>query len=224
MIVRRLKLAGIAAMAVAALTACTNVQGAAVFVGDERIPEATVDGYVDELAVLQTESAEIDLAGYDYTVDREFVVEYVVLAELGRAMELEKPAEADETLQGLYYEGNAYRDALSREAEPRELSQAEVDAMNNAVAGDQQLISKIVDQWVNTAGLTDDEIEQFYTAAQADQAVVSEVVRQWTESQAGLADDLTEYVEEYDISASPRYGDVSITLLPGVWEVEIPQK
>ncbi|GAB3999330.1 hypothetical protein GCM10029992_27800 [Glycomyces albus] len=86
----------------------------------------------------------------------------------------------------------------------------------------------MVSEWIESSGLTDAEIQQLSAASQSDPTIFEEIVRQWSAAQgaalAGLADDLNEYVEEYDITASPRYGDVAITVLPGVWEIAIPQR
>ncbi|WP_460495501.1 hypothetical protein [Glycomyces tarimensis] len=191
---RTLKLAGLAAVGVAALTACSNVQGAAVFVDDERVPEDTVDAYVDELATLRTEASGMDLVGYDYSLDRELVVEVVVITELGRTLDLENPEGGDDSIEAKYAERNAYINALMQDVEPRELTQDEIDAITVAAQQDQQIADTIQQQ---------PEVFNYYAA---------------------LSDELAGYVEEYDVAASPRYGEVAITLIPGVFEVEVPQR
>ncbi|GAB3999328.1 hypothetical protein GCM10029992_27790 [Glycomyces albus] len=113
------KAVGAAAVALGALTACSGVQGAGLFVGGERISEDVVDGYVDELATLQTEQGGGDLAGYDYSQERVAVVEFLVTAELGRELDLEKPEGAGDDINGLYAEYTSYLGQLSRQAEPR---------------------------------------------------------------------------------------------------------
>jgi hypothetical protein len=85
-------------------------------------------------------------------------------------------------------------------------------------------VQRIVSEWLAAADLSEDELGQFYSAANADPNVVGEVVRMWGEQQAGFADDLNEYIAEYDVSLNPRYGTLDISPLVGVFKVEVPQR
>ncbi|MCH7231669.1 hypothetical protein L0U85_12525 [Glycomyces sp. L485] len=227
---RILRSAGLAAIGVAALTACSNLQGAAMYVGDERVPEATVDGLVDQVVDVRAEQGE-DLAIHDYTGDRQQAVVFLLYTELGREIGLEAPdtSGAANEFDALYMEASGYYSDLSAQAEPRPFTEGELAALDEAVSADQQLLQSIVEEWVASSGLTEEEINQLFTAAQSDPAIIQEIVRLWSETTpaqttAGFADDLAGYVEEYDIAVNPRYGEIDLSPLPGVFEVEIPQR
>ncbi|MEU5873858.1 hypothetical protein AB0A73_20165 [Glycomyces sp. NPDC047369] len=188
---RTLRLAGVAAVGLLVLGACGSQQGAALFVGDERVPESTIDGYVTTIADFREEQGE-DLSVFDYSGDREQVVVYVLYSELGHAMDLDpvNGAGADE-LETIALEAEQYFQALVAEAEPR--------------------------------ALTEDEMARVAEAAQTD-ANVAGYGQADLELLAGFTDDLAGYVEEYDISVNPRYGDFDLSPLPSVFPVEVPQR
>jgi hypothetical protein len=223
--VRKLRLVAVASVGLLALGACGSEQGAAMFVGDERVTEATLDGYVDgEVASYLEQGATLEDVSYGDS--RQNAAAVVLYAELGQALELEAPDtnNAQSEFEALYMEAVKYRDELASSAEPRELTDDEAEALNAAAAGDQNLVQRIVSEWLAAADLSEDEVGQFYQAANADPNVVGEVVRMWGEQQAGFADDLNEYIAEYDVSLNPRYGTLDISPLVGVFKVEVPQR
>lgn len=180
-----------AAVGLLVLGACGSQQGAALFVGDERVPESTVDGYVETIADYREDMGE-NLAVYDYAGDRQLVVVYVLYSELGQAVGLE-PVETGsvDDLEAVALEFEEYYRELGQRAEPRPLTDAEKEAASAAAATD-----------ANVAGYTEADLEFF----------------------AGFTDDLAEYIEEYDISVNPRYGDIDISPVPSVFPVEVPQR
>ncbi|WP_246039680.1 hypothetical protein [Glycomyces buryatensis] len=189
---RTLRLVTVASVGLLALAACGSQQGAAMFVGDERVSEATVDGYVEQVAEFREEQGE-DLTMFDYSSDREQAAVFTLYTELGRQLELEapgSPADADE-LDALIAEASSYYETLLAQAEPRALTEAEVEAVITSAQSNTEL-----------ANLTQEQAEQL----------------------AGFSDDMNEYVEEYDIAVNPRYGHVDLSPIPGVFEVEIPQR
>ncbi|MEU6247477.1 hypothetical protein [Glycomyces sp. NPDC047010] len=188
---RTLRLAGVAAVGLLVLGACGSQQGAALFVGDERVPESTIDGYVTTIADFRAEQGE-DLSVFNYSDDRKQIVTYVLYSELGQAVGLDpvSSAGADE-LESVAVEAEQYFQALVAEAEPR--------------------------------ALTEDEMARVVEAAQTD-ANVAGYGQADLELLAGFTDDLASYVEEYDISVNPRYGEFDLSPLPSVFPVEVPQR
>lgn len=200
-----------------------------MFVGDERVTEATLDGYVDGTVSSYLEQGAT-MADISYADGRQQAAFIVLIAELGRAEGLEAPdtSSAADEFEAQYIEAAEYYQVLSERAEPRPMTQDELEALNAAIESDEALLQRVVQEWIAGAGLSNEELEQFNMAAQADPSVLAEVVMQWTEVQgaqvAGFADDLTEYIEEYDIAVNPRYGSLDISPLVGVFEVEVPQR
>jgi hypothetical protein len=215
----------VASVGLVALGACGSEQGAAMFVGDERVTEATLDGYVDgEVASYLEQGATLEDVSYGDS--RQNAAAVVLYAELGHALDLEAPDtnNASSEFEALYMEAVKYRDELAATAEAREMTEDEAEALHAAVSEDQNLVQRIVSEWVAAADLSEDELGQFYAAAGADPNVVGEVVRMWGEQQAGFADDLNQYIAEYDVSLNPRYGTLDISPLVGVFKVEVPQR
>ncbi|HLU27529.1 MAG TPA: hypothetical protein VKZ65_03750 [Glycomyces sp.] len=124
---RTLKLAGVAAVGLAALTACSNVQGAALYVGDERVSEATIDGYVDDTVTSYVDQGAT-LADIDYASSREQAVLCLMFDALGKSLDLPEPdtAQAAEGLEERCMAAQTYLDTIASEAEPRELTEAEL--------------------------------------------------------------------------------------------------
>jgi len=215
----------VASVGLLALGACGSEQGAAMFVGDQRVTEATLDGYVDaEMSSYFEQGATLEDVTYgDSRRQTAFVV---LFAELGQAMGLEAPdtSSAADEVDALYMEAGKYYDEISAAAEPRELTDAEFEALNATVAGDQELLQRVVEDWIASEELSEEELMEFNMAAQSDPAVLQNVVLVWGEQQAGFADDLNEYIDEYDIAVNPRYGELDISPLVGVFTVEVPQR
>jgi hypothetical protein len=126
-IVRTLKLAGLAAVGLAALTACSNAQGTALYVGDERVSEATLDGYVDDTvdSYLEQGASPDDI---DYANSRQQTVLCVVFDELGQRLDLPEPdtAAAQSDLEARCIAGQEYLNAIAAESEARELTEDEL--------------------------------------------------------------------------------------------------
>ncbi|WP_156925770.1 hypothetical protein [Glycomyces arizonensis] len=124
---RTLKLAGLAAVGVAALTACSNVQGAALYVGEERVSEASLDGYVDDTVTsyLDQGAAPADI---DYAASREQAVLCLMFDELGRALDLPEPdtGQAVSDLDERCIAAQGYLNTIAADAEPRELTEPEL--------------------------------------------------------------------------------------------------
>ncbi|MCC3765488.1 hypothetical protein K3N28_20715 [Glycomyces sp. TRM65418] len=226
---RRLRLVGVAAVGLLALGACGSEQGAALFVGDERVTESTIDGYVDGTVASYLEQGAT-MADISYADNRQQAALIVLFAELGREIGLPAPqtgGAADE-YEALYLEAVEYHETLSQRAEPRAMTKDELEALNTAIEGDENLLQRIVQEWAVGQNLTQAQFQEFGMAVQSDPGILTDVVWQWAEVQgaqmAGFADDLNEYVEEYDISLNPRYGELDISPLVGVFEVEIPQR
>lgn len=128
-----------------------------MFVGDERVSEDVIDGYVEGIADLRVEQGE-DLAIHDFAEDREQAVIYVLYAELGRAADLgpvDTAGAADE-FEELYLEAAGYYEAIMTASEPRELTQAEMEALVAAAAEDPGLAGATVADLQMLAGFTDD--------------------------------------------------------------------
>ncbi|GAA2302907.1 hypothetical protein GCM10009853_069540 [Glycomyces scopariae] len=188
---RTLRLAGAASVALLALGACGSQQGAALFVGDERVPETTIDGYVSTIADFRADQGE-DLGIHDYSGDREQVVVYVLYSELGEALDLTPVSSAGaDGLEAIAVQAEDYFQQLVERSEPRPLTESETAAAAEAAATD-----------ANVAAYTQADFELL----------------------AGFTDDLAGYIEEYDISVNPRYGDFDLSPLPSVFPVEVPQR
>ncbi|HEX2142955.1 MAG TPA: hypothetical protein VHG10_00455 [Glycomyces sp.] len=226
---RKLRLVAVASVGLLALGACGNEQGAALFVGDERVTEATLDGYVDGRVSSYLEQGAT-LAEVSYGDNRQEAAFIVLFAELGREIGLDAPetGSAENEYDARYIEAAAYYDNLSSRAEPRPMTEAELDALNTAIDADQNLLQRIVEEWLAAQGLTDAQLQEFNMAVQSDPGILTDVVWEWSQVQgaqtAGFADDLNGYVEEFDISVNPRYGQLDISPIRGVFEVEIPQR
>ncbi|WP_155829969.1 hypothetical protein [Glycomyces tenuis] len=124
---RTLKLVGLAAVGLAALTACGSAQGTALYVGDERISEATFDGYVDDTVGSYLDQGAT-LADISYADSREQAVLCLVFDELGRQLDLPEPdtAAAASELEAHCIAGQTYLNAIAAESEPRELTEDEL--------------------------------------------------------------------------------------------------
>jgi hypothetical protein len=215
----------VASVGLLALGACGSEQGAAMFVGDQRVTEATLDSYVDaEMSSYFEQGAT--LADVSYGDSRRQAAFVVLFAELGKAMGLEAPDtnNAADEVEALYMEAGKYYDEIAAAAEPRELTDAELEGLNAAVGGDQELLQRVVEGWLASQQLTQEQLAEFNMAAQADPTVIQQVVQMWGEEQAGFADDLNGYIAEYDIAVNPRYGALDISPLVGVFTVEVPQR
>lgn len=131
--VRTPKLVGLAAVGLMALAACTNVQGAALYVGDERISEETLDAFVDDQvsSFISQGATEADI---DFGQNREAAVLCVLFAELGRNMDLEAPdtSEAVTELDEECLHAQGALAAVAEEAEPRELTDSEQSVLADA--------------------------------------------------------------------------------------------
>lgn len=124
---RTLKLVGAAAVGLMALAACSNVQGAALYVGDERISEETLDGYVDDTVTSYLDQGATG-EDIDYAMTREQTVLCLVFDELGQRLDLPEPdtAAAVSELDERCMAGQAYLNTLAAESTPRELTDDEL--------------------------------------------------------------------------------------------------
>lgn len=188
---RTLKLAAMASIGLLALGACGSEQGAAMFVGDERIPETTVDGYIDEIAQSEAEQGG-DLAGADFADVRYQAVAFLLFTEIGRLEGVpETPTgSAANEREALMMEATASFEALYQRAEPRALTAEEQAAFDEYDAADPGM----------------------------------DMPAQMREQYAGFVDDLVDYIEEYDISVNPRYGEIELSPFPTVFSAPVPQR
>ncbi len=147
-------MAAAAAVGLLALGACGNEQGTALFIGGERITETTVDGYVDE-SVERWGDPDQELYTYDLSGNRNSVVLIMIFSELGHAVGLD-PVPGDDGLQTLINEYNTYTGEFFEQAEPRELTQAEMEAAVAAAATNENLANASLEDLQQLAGYTDD--------------------------------------------------------------------
>jgi hypothetical protein len=127
-----------------------------MFVGDERVTESTIDGYVSTIADLRTEQGE-DLSIHDYSGDRNQVVVYVLYTELGEAVGLESASGGEPAdLEAISLQAEANFQELVSMSEPRELTDAEIEALNAAAAGDPNVAGYTEADLMLLAGFTDD--------------------------------------------------------------------
>lgn len=150
------RLAAVASVGLLALGACGNEQGAALFVGDERVTETTIDGYVATIADFRSEQGE-DLTIHDYSGDREQVVVYVLYSELGHAIGLDEvdTAGSDE-LEAIALEAEEYFQTLVAESEPRPLTDEDIARLTEAAATDPEVAGYTEADLELLAGFTDD--------------------------------------------------------------------
>ncbi|SDD30984.1 hypothetical protein [Glycomyces harbinensis] len=137
---RTFRIAAVASVGLLALAGCGTEQGAALFVGDERISESTVDGYV-ELAEEANTDPEIEAVNLDLAPNRESAVLCVLFSELGQAMDLPEPdtAAAVDDFDAECTRASGYLDAISADVEPRELTEDELAHMADLGAPFEQL-------------------------------------------------------------------------------------
>ncbi|MCD0447210.1 hypothetical protein LO763_26700 [Glycomyces sp. A-F 0318] len=153
---RTLRLAAVASIGLLALGACGTEQGAALFVGDERISETTVDGYVEAVAAAN-EQPEIDTMDFDLSSNRESTVLCLMFAELGRQMDLAEPdtAGAAEGLETECAEASAYLNEILAKAEPRELTDDELAHMTRLGSPFEQMMPQDQATMMVYAGFSD---------------------------------------------------------------------
>lgn len=152
------KAAGISVVALGALTACGGVQGAGLFVDGERISEEVIDGYVDDQvdSYLEQGATEADI---DFGSDRESVVLCVLFAELGRASDTES-VEASDNLESECTGAQAYIESVYQSAEPRELTDEELEHVQGLGGAFEQLPPDAQAELMLTAGFHDALIAQ----------------------------------------------------------------
>jgi hypothetical protein len=154
--VRTFRLAAVASVGLLALAGCGSEQGAALFVGDERVSESTVDGYV-ELAEAANAELESDAVAVDLSSNRESAVLCVLFSELGQAMDLPEPetAAAVDEFDAECARASAYLDEIAADIEPRELTDEELDHMARLGVPFEQLAPQDQAAMMTYAGLSD---------------------------------------------------------------------
>ena len=153
---RTLKLVGAAAVGLMALAACSNAQGTALYVGDERISEAALDGYVDDTVASYLDQGATS-ADIDYATTRERTVLCLVFDELGQRLDLPEPdtAAAASELDARCMAGQAYLNAIAEDSSPRELSDEELDQLRELGWDYSQLPAQNQADLMLTAGFHD---------------------------------------------------------------------
>lgn len=141
------------------------MQGAALYVGDERVSETTIDGYVDDevQSFFDQGATEADI---DYASNRESAVLCVMFSELGRQMGLNEPDTSDAVseLDAECIRANAYVSEIGATAEPRELTDDELAHMVRLGAAFDQIPAEDQARLEATAGFSDtlaDRLEEY---------------------------------------------------------------
>ncbi|QSB04581.1 hypothetical protein [Natronoglycomyces albus] len=201
---RLLTMAGLGLTATLALTGCQVEQGAAVFVGDERIDEEVVDSYIDEH--LQARGFDLAEQGHaDFSEERQSLVAAVTWVELGRQMGLDSegiltPAWSDPgTIEQLFTEESVYRgqivSALLEDHIPDQITDEHLQSVQNDLT-EHGLHGEINPEYQHLPLLV---------------------------ALSLASEDLSEQVGDYDIKINPRYGDVRLELLPEEILAESPE-
>ena len=205
---RRLLLtAVIGLMAVVTVAGCRVEQGAAAFVGETRITDAQVDNVVDSLPVelVTNNLANVSSA---YGGVRHQVLEALAVVELGRHVADDTGALPDADARSvardgwmqqtglpesnafvsLMAEAEGYRALLQEGAEPQAPTDTDIEAAadNFTTATGQKLQSADLQQL--TADLNSDQGRRLI----------------------GVNRQIAQYVADYDVTANPKYGQLSI--------------
>ncbi|HIV56867.1 MAG TPA: hypothetical protein H9902_02825 [Candidatus Stackebrandtia faecavium] len=200
---RVLATTALAAAMVTSLAACRVEQGAAIFVGDTRISSSQVDEIVDALPTKPQAPMSIF---------RSSVVDALTMVELGKQVAEDTGAEPiaavaetprqywtsqglerDSEFVDLMAQAETYRAMLSEDAEPTKASSKDI----NEIAERYELNTGEKLNGPNKAGLK----QQLNT--EEGQALI------------GQRDQLASYVDEYSVTANPRYGDAYIVVARG---------
>lgn len=216
---------GLAAAALLTVSACRIEQGAALFVGDDRISQQRVDEIIDSIPaedrkLLAQQIAlpgNITLASMSVGSLRGFVVDALATIELGKKVAADRDLKPDHgkgsavkdywTQPGrelgrdnafvkLVAEADAYRTVLFDGAKPVDPSNADVKA--------------IAEQWTAIDGKPRNEADREFiklclgpkpTVEQcgSDEAFGPEII--------GRIHQVRDYLAEYEVTANPRYGD-----------------
>ncbi len=195
--------AALAAALVTSLAACRVEQGAAVFVGDTRIAASQVDDVIDTLPTKRQAPMSIF---------RSSTVDALTVIELGKQVADDTGAEpvtaAEETprqywqSQGLkpdsefvdlMAEAEGYRAMLAEDAEPAEATNDDLDA--------------IIERFERNSGQKLQERDKA--------ALQQELASEQGKTIIGTRNKLESYVDKYDVTANPRYGDTYIVVARG---------
>lgn len=182
---------------VASLTACRVEQGAAVFVGDVRITEEQVDQYVDSLPP----RLEVPPVGF-----RALTVDALAVVELGRQVAASEHLEPNDS------DGNFMEYYWTRQGLP-------ADDQFVALISEAESYRAMLVKGTTQADPTDTDVAETLelvtrtSGAVVDEAFVRSLLTSDTGRQVvGQRHRLAELVDEYDITANPRYGDTFIVV------------
>lgn len=201
-----LTITGVGLTAVLALSGCQVEQGAAIFVGDERIEENVVDSYLDE--VVEQQDLDLpELEEADVTDWRQEHVGMIVWVELNRqrgheAANVTTASWGDSpSLSDLENETDAYIGGLLEEIDESELEEYQ---------------DTIVDIYATEYGL---DLSAFMEEAETNPELAAEVENQLAifavMAQAhALTNVMQTYVDESDVTVNPRYGSVEFSFHP----------
>ncbi|ADD45439.1 hypothetical protein [Stackebrandtia nassauensis] len=214
--IRAIAAMGLAAAALLTVSACRVEQGAALFVGDERISEKRVDEVVDSISASdRAKLADLNQLTGGQLPDistgnlRGYVVDALVVTELGQRVAADtgvKPdresssvikknwelleLDSDSEFVQLTAEAEAYRTVLVDGSKPHRPSDKEVDALTAQL---EHTFGQELDEQ-QKAGFA-----QFLTSEDG-QVVV------------GQQRQVSDYIAEYDVTANPRYGQSFIVI------------
>lgn len=220
--IRAIAAIGLATAALLSVSACRVEQGAALFIGDERISQQRVDAIIEGIPAdtrqrLSRLSAETGnrMSSISTGGLRGFVVDALATIELGERVAADTGREpdrsaiadaeefwtnplygldADSEFVDLAAEAEAYRPVLFEGAKPATASDAEIDATIDRfeyLSGDDYTAEERRAVRVELSGMLDAEQGRLMV---------------------GQRRQVTDYLEEYEVSANPRYGQAFILI------------
>lgn len=222
---------GLAAAALLTVSACRVEQGAAVFIGPDRISEKRVDEIIDsipaktrdQLAAIR-EASGGQMPSITTGTLRGYVVDALVVTELGKKVAADtgrKPVaaaadtveaywthpviglDADSRFVEVAAKAETYRELLFADAAEAEPSDADVKAINDQ-------LSKLDGQ---PRGDAEDAALKECLGSKPDKEICGENAEQLQGPlHIGRLNQVRDYVEEYQVSVNPRYGDSFIVI------------
>lgn len=229
--IRALTAIGLAAAALLTVSACRVEQGAAVFIGSDRISEKRVDEIIDsipaktrdQLAVIR-ETSGGQMPSITTGTLRGYVVDALVVTELGRKVAADtgrKPvADAAETVEAYWTHpvigmeadsefvkvaatAETYREVLFEDATETDPDDKDVRAIN-------EQLTKLDGQ---PRGENEDALLKECFSSKPDAEICGENAEQAQgPMHIGRLYQVRDYVKEYKVTVNPRYGDSFIVI------------
>lgn len=220
--IRAIAAIGLATTALLTVSACRVEQGAAVFVGHERITEKRVDELVDSIPDPNREELA-QLANLSTGGLRGYIIDALTTVELGKRVVADTGAkpdgkageavglsweqvnlDGDSAFVELAVEAGKYRPVLFEGSKP---AKPEKDEIDENTAQFERLQSE---------DLNDSEREQ-----------LRGLMTEWLNSEpgqeaVGKQRQVNDYLAEYEVQANPRYGQTTILISPGNGQLQQP--